>query len=320
MLRGVTSALQRNHDFLEEATEGDLCSWLLRGFRDPVFDPPLALDDVSVDEQLRDLFAGASGAAQEKLKGAVARGLNEWTCDAHGLALLSRLAYLAADIRASAALPRLRVIIDRGEIQHPDPEEVNSTLTTVLAVVGGFATLDEVALFIERLYVLPLFPSRFRPLLFTALCEHAPDRYAEYLPRLIEAIDQPHSTFVTAVIFRNIVDIVGFQTIAKHLASVDNGTRTRFLEFIAPIFYRANRSIDHETQNSLVYYFVQSSVPDGDIIKGDVQQQEGLETYTIPYNADPSIISELVYRNALMVGNGASLSEYVLQKRSPVPA
>jgi hypothetical protein len=163
------------------------------------------------------------------------------------------------------------------------------------------------------------FPGPFRALLFCILYELQPDRFAEYLPKLADAIEDPGNPFPPETILANIAGILGFRRVAEHLKALDSATRERLIKFLAPVFYESEAYVSDES--AAVMRELLSIPPPGayETIKGDLELVSDDQAYVILYDADRpekaqrSMINDLTRHNAMVLQDPAVLSQYVLK-------
>ena len=282
MFSSLTSRPAQMRSFVEGQTAEGLKRWLLKGLKDGVFAPLEFGDEYSLSEHLRSVFATASGDGQEKLKLALTLAIDEWTCEGHGPRILIVLTYFVGDIRASAALRRLQLIVETGQLRSDSPDDDEAT-SVIFSVLGGFAEQPEVELFLERYF----FDDRwldYRALLFGALCERSPDRYDRYVPGLLAALQARPDAFAPTVIFRNLVSIVSFYVIARRLSRLEEHYRTRLLYFLKPIFREAEEeaTVDATTARIIREHLLVSDVPASTVV-GGVAVDQDFVYFRIPY-------------------------------------
>ena len=258
----ANSGWERNLEYLKTTGEKGLASWLISSYKDGDFDPLDLSSDLSVGEQLRMLFARLTGREQEKMKRAVARAITEWKLETHPTAMLRRLAYLAADFRASVAVTALRMVIETGQLEYTSESERDETYSTLLAVIGGFSELDEAGEFLERLYVSPTFPAIYRAVIFTALCQRAPAEYPSYIADLIDAIEADNGeNFIVELVFQNFVDNVGWSRITRHLEDVREPYRRKLVvNYLRPIFQEMWCQVDSASRKIIMAYVTISDI------------------------------------------------------------
>lgn len=306
----MTSTLAEMQAFVDGCTQQQLCAWLLRGLTSGTFSPLEFGDERALSEHLRILFAVAKDG-QEKFKRALEQAVTEWTCHAHGPAVLTELANLVAETRTSGALRPLQLIVEAGQVRSASPDEDVVAIETVFAVIGGFSERDEAAIFLERYFFDPT-QIQLRALLFTALCERAPREYYRYMPLLLEAIDAQPKAFITRVIFRNFVGIVSFYIIAHEIARLPADYRARMLDFLRPIFKQMEAELDKTTQGIVREHLRIASEPPADLVEGEFQEIDGVPEFIIPFRGSAAEIDRLVLRQGREYQSATELHSYVL--------
>jgi hypothetical protein len=224
-LKTITDEIFAAHvKALEQWTDGDVCSWLLEGLSSGQFHRIPMLQDPSPSLQIEQLYNAASPGAQTSLKRGVSRALLEWTSAAFGYAVFGELARTAAHLRATESVRYISHHLLSAAFQErkaQDAKDAEDACEIAMAVLHGFAPHESLIPVFLKMYCSTQF-ERYGAHLFLGLCECEPERFAIYVPRFLEILNNHPEEFHLAPILRDFERIMPQELVQRRLGDLIN--------------------------------------------------------------------------------------------------
>ncbi len=246
--------------FLADYDERAMKEWLLKGVTTGDYEPYEIRPEPSIPSQIEGLYCVQPIEVQLRFKRAIVSAVAEWT-SATPLAALRTLAYLAAYVRAVDVVPqfahlvRSRLIGRERATEGDEHEETIETIGVLLAVISGFAPYPQASAAAEAFYYDDRLPSRFAPISLNALCRTDPERYPEYLPRMIRLIERERRAFHVPLILDRLVETITPPLFAKHIAELDIDVKSTLISMLnAAPRIRARVEADEKTYSLITSY------------------------------------------------------------------
>lgn len=185
MLKTVT---KRNLKILRNWTADDFCTWLLESLGGKSYGEIYIATEPSIERQVIYLFDAADSTIQERvIKVGLVKAINEWRSSSQDYHVLENLVYIAAQIRATGATPRLRQLLKTRHFEDHVSGPAGDARDSIVGALCGFPTVAGV-----EDTLLELFKSaehaEYGGQLFLALCRASPERYPEFAGQLMTLV------------------------------------------------------------------------------------------------------------------------------------
>jgi tetratricopeptide (TPR) repeat protein len=154
-------------------------------------------------------------------------------------------------------------------------------------------------------------PEHSRALAYCLLYEMEPQRYAVYLPRLIETLQLPSNRISPDVIFPNLMSVVGLPVLARHISLLDDDTRTKLAEHLARYLDKPDTEQDEQSA-SYIRRLVGESLRDHFNLASTVDEKHGND-FIVEYGSlTRSELDERVQQHAAALRTTGDILDYVL--------
>ena len=250
-----------------------MAAWLLQGFATGEFAPLELTPEPSVELQIHWIFCVADAPLQATIKSALARAILEWSPRSHDYGVLAALARTAAHVRASEAVSILGIHIQSPAFRTQRTGALQETCDIVMAVLQGFAPLDELYPVLLNLYASDDF-TEYVAQLFLSLCAYSPRRFYHYVPRFLQVL---YNTSVGSelrldLIVKSFVELVPDQLIDDALSTLLLASQDRFVTILvrySALPIGSSRGVSFEVAQSEDWIDRHGSIPaDTDVTAG----------------------------------------------------
>lgn len=248
------STLLQQAEYVQHLDKDQLKSWLLKSFATGNFLPLLLTPQPSAAIQMQQIFLALDPQHKEVFKAATVQAVAEWMLPGYEPETLKELATLAAYIRAAGVITQLRKILESAELESLRRVNVGAGIDVykdivshILAVIQGFAPMEEVQVLFERLFFSDRFDPRFVRQLFLGLCTANPEEYGRYVPRFL-VLQPPRSTDPSlAFVWLRFVQIVTLPRIAEQFYQLDPYYEEEFLDLLSAYDWSPTIIMEDET-------------------------------------------------------------------------
>lgn len=219
---------KQQRDFLQDAAQDELSSWLLKSFEDndfTLFSPSKGpSEEVMISNAFRDLESDD----QDKFRAAVVQAIENWNSSEYDDSTLWHIAYVAAYVRAADAVDPLVNIIDEKQVVRENDED--DFPSEIIAVIAGFSPSEVVDQTFRRWLKDPEFDQLYASQLLIGLSICDPENYPDYLPRYLEIVESNPDDFGRLdIVWTIFADSVGYETIIEHFDELPDPDQKSFL-------------------------------------------------------------------------------------------
>jgi hypothetical protein len=216
---------------------------MLNLFETGISELPGVPRDVAGPVAVQVLFDAFLPESRELMKRGLVLALVDWRFTTHGSRTLGQLAQTAALIRASAAIPLLIAVLPR--LRELGWEDCRPVLSTIVAVLSGFAPAPGIEEHLKELYYRHDTPVEIGGQLFIALCRCRPSAFPAHVPRCLELRERSGSGFpnLAAAFIHSVSPTV----IVEQLQQIEGRHRGKFASMLmdvknSPIQFEVARS------------------------------------------------------------------------------
>ena len=211
---------QRNIAYLRDSSEGELVDWLLNLNEANSIEPFRFNNDDSFSSHIQRL---ARVTRPEeigiKMRRVVTSALKKWRPETYS-GEISGLAFMASDLGAVEALPRLAEFVDQDVQLNPHPRTDRFIKGNVVAVMARFSPHPNAVEPMERWFREPKY-ERYKALLMNGLAVAHPGRYLEYLSEYYDSLRRNPDAFENRGVIYMLAGRIGMRYFVESLHQLD---------------------------------------------------------------------------------------------------